>query len=267
MKTKSSTNNKHHYSKIRRVDDDNKLFCNDAVINCYKKYVLQNKSPTLQQQEMALVLDESHFNSTMSLAELGDPLFLIVWIAQHDPAEYTKMIKAKNENAILKSMVTKLVLGDYDSLWPSRTRQYANKVVIDHADFCCGWTKAKGTMLKRLQDPCFYANRAIVRLTLCARGSIHNNKSIEDFAQQVRDEYASDGSIGTVYSVKPLTLGQWCPPSMSPQAFLKKYNFASSSSSSDDDDDAENMTCFTYFPSMVTFIFLVTKISSESIAA
>ena len=125
-----------------------------------------------------------------------------------------------------------IYLGDYSILNTTLTN-----VVIDHADFCCGWNKIKECMFERLRNPNFYSQKAIVRLTLCYRNSGTEN----DFVDTVNEEYMN-AAKNTIYAVKPLTIRQWC--------CYKKNGF-----------NCENAakTVYRYNPSMVCFIFLIMK--------
>lgn len=204
-----------HYSKVRKIDDDNKIFCNACVRNCYKKFVNIPGNAT--------VLDTHHYNTTKSLLAYND---VNVYLAQHDDDEFYKMGLNKPVN------VKGIEHGDYSKL------NYLSNVVIDHADFCCGWNKIKQCMFDRLQSPFFYGDRAIVRLTLCYR-----NSGTEDFfIHQVMEEYMA-ASKNTRYAVKPLTIKQWCN--------YKKNRF---------NEENANKTVFRYNPSMVVFMFLLVNV-------
>lgn len=209
-----------HYSKKRKTGDANKLFCNESVMKCYEKYVNAHEGDVV-------LLDDRNFQSTKAML----PQFceLNVFIAQHDKEEYKRMCS--------KQMRCTLIHDDYSRLNPRK-----NKVVLDNADFCCGWEKIKHIMFDRLKTPSFYATKAIVRVTVSSRGSKMN---ADKFANHVLHEYAF-AAIDTVYCVKPLTIRQWCDDQHS------MYGF---------DQDDGDATCFTYSPFMTTFIFLLVKLT------
>jgi hypothetical protein len=149
-----------------------------------------------------------------------------VHLAQNDESEYEQMKQIHLEN------VQDIVHGDYSKL------NTLKNVVIDHADFCCGWNKIKQCMFDRLQSPTFYGDRAIIRLTLCYR----NSGTEDDFIDQVMHEYMA-ASENTRYAVKPLTIKQWCN--------YKKNRF---------NEGNANKTVYRYNPNMTVFMFLLIKI-------
>lgn len=206
-----------HYSKVRKIDDSDKIFCNECVRNCYNKFVNIPGNAT--------VLDTHHYNTTNSLLPCND---VNVYLAQHDKDEFFKMSKNTNRPTNAK----KVVHGDYSKL------NKLTNVVIDHADFCCGWNKIKQCMFDRLQSTSFYGDKAIVRLTLCYR----NSGTEEDFIDQVMEEYIA-ASENTRYAIKPLSIKQWCN--------YKKHRF---------NEENAKKTVFRYNPSMVVFMFLLIKI-------
>lgn len=205
-----------HYSKIRKIDDENKTFCNECVRHCYNKYVNIPGNAT--------VLDTRYYNTTKSLLPCNN---VKVHLAQNDESEYEQMKHVHFEN------VQDIVYGDYSKL------NTLKNVVIDHADFCCGWNKIKQCMFDRLQNNTFYGDKAIVRLTLCYR----NSGTEEDFIDQVMEEYMT-ASENTRYAVKPLSIKQWCN--------YKKNGF--------NEENARKLV-YRYNPSMVVFMFLLIKIS------
>ena len=203
-----------HYSKKRLPKDPNKVFCNESVEQCYQTYV-----KPWTDASVAVLLDDRHFQSTKTHSSLK------VWIAQHNLPEYRKMIATKPPN------VETLLHTDYSQLKPP-----PGSVVVDNADFCGGWSNASTILFDRLsQTPSFYASRAIVRITVSARGVTPDN-----FANQVVHEYQM-AAIDTPYCVKPLSIRQWCHDDI--QAF-----------------DSLDATCFTYSPFMTTFLFLIVQI-------
>lgn len=171
-----------HYSKKRKVNDPNKVFCNQVVEQCYREYVQPWTT-----EKVAVLLDDRHFQSTWSTPTLN------VWIAQHNRDEYEKMVATK------PGFVETLIHADYSQLKPPH-----GSVVIDNADFCAGWSTASEILFARLkQAPCFYASRSIVRVTVSARGIVPDR-----FANQVVHEYQMS-AIDTPYCVKPLSIRQW----------------------------------------------------------
>ena len=232
-----------HYSNVRKADDHLKAFCNESLIRCYKEYV---GSPSGN----VLVLDDAKFASTNTITKTF-PEFknLDIWIAQHDEKEFIKMDDQLNTDSHLDKCVSVLIQEDYSALdlhLPEKS------VVIDNADFCCGWATVKDTMLNRLAKSKIYANRSILRLTVSARGA---KKTMDDFTSDVIcDLYRA--SFDTEYSIKPLSIRQWCSPGSSACSFAEKDKNACLVEQFQLED--LDSTSFTYFPSMVTFIFLIT---------
>lgn len=132
-----------------------------------------------------------------------------------------------------------VIHGDFSEL---TNRVQPGSVVLDNADFCCGWEKTRECMFERLRSN-VYADKAIVRMTLSARGS---KQSVDDFTNQVLFEYACIGSLNTEYTVKPIILKDWAGD-------IRKKGFCEEDTLS---------PCYTYFPMMTTFIFLVTRVQS-----
>lgn len=201
-----------HYSKKRKANDANKLFCNEVVHRCYLKYVQPWTT-----ESVAVLLDDRHFQSTRALPTLK------VWIAQHNQSEHDKMTKSRPSN------VETLIHADYSALKPP-----PGSVVVDNADFCGGWTAASEILFDRLKAPMFYASRAIVRITVSARGITPDR-----FANLVVREYQM-AAIDTPYSVKPLSIRQW-------EQGMHEF-------------DTLDATCFTYSPFMTTFMFLIIQL-------
>jgi hypothetical protein len=222
-----------HYSKIRQVVSEEKQFCNDCMVHCYETYVrkyLKNRA----KYSYAVVLDDSNFNSTKAIEKCDEGIR--VHIAQHDKNELKNMMKKRPKN------VTRLLYGDYSILNPPK------KVVIDNADFCCGWKKAKNTLIDRLKSADFYADRAIVRLTLCALGSLPLNGTIDDVINDVANDYIS-AADETKYCVEILNLRQWVKNW--DEEHFKTYRFP--------EKEYGDYGCYTYKPSMFTFMFLLIK--------
>ena len=138
----------------------------------------------------ALVLDAPAFSSTRKL-----PRGVCAYVAQHDPTHLREMRKSVPRNVRL------LHAGDYSQLdrhVPPRS------VGIDHADFCSSWSRARDIMIERLWNN-VYADRAIVRLTVCAR---NGGKTDEQTVDEILEDYAR-GAIGSEYSVVALPVGLW----------------------------------------------------------
>ncbi len=231
-----------HYSNIRKNDDLYKKFCNDALIKCYKEYIGSMSGNVL-------VLDDSKFASTNVITKTF-PEFenLEIWLAQHDEKEFIKMDDKLNTDTHLDKCVSVLINDDYFKL--DEYLPY-NSVVIDNADFCCGWSSVKDKLLKRISDSTVYAKKALLRLTVSARGS---KKSMDDFTSDVICDIFQ-ASFDTDYSIKPLTIRQWCCPGSSKTNFTNKHKQICLKEGFQIED--VDSTSFTYFPSMVTFIFLI----------
>ena len=232
-----------HYSNVRKCDDPNKVFCNESLIRCYKEYVgslIGN----------VLVLDDANFASTNVITKTFlEFKNLEIWLAQHNKKEFNEMDDKANNDPHLDKCIKVLINDDYfklDEDLPKRS------VVIDNADFCCGWSSVKEKLLKRISESNIYADKALLRLTVSARGS---NKSMDDFTSDVIcDIYRA--SFDSVYSIKPLTIRQWCCPGTSktyPLRGLHKQKILNYGFKIEDLDS----TSFTYFPSMVTIIFII----------
>ena len=209
-----------HYSKQRKLNDPTKSFCNDSVVRCYERYVGETTGNVF-------VLDDAGFGSTNAISKHFPKLN--VKIAQHDKNEFDKMKSAKKRT-------TFIIHDDYsalDKLVPN------GSVVIDNADFCCGWVTVRDTILNRLRSK-IYADRAILRLTVSARGS---KKTMDDFTSDIICEMYQ-ACFDTEYSIKPLTIRQWVSGNS-----LEDHGFP---------EEHMDATSYTYFPSMVTFIFLIT---------
>lgn len=182
-----------HGTYNKTPSDPEKVFCNDLVVYAYNEMVRPYQE---EDSNLALVLDDEHYQSTRSLEVFGRGLR--VRLAQHYEGIYQKMKTNK------PSIVEQLMRGDYGEL-----NDYLEKesVVIDNADFCGSWTeKTKKIMRDRLTKET-YAKRALVRLTLCARGL---KMSYDEFVDVVKTEYIAMAD-GTQYSIKPLTIKQICP--------------------------------------------------------
>lgn len=192
---------KTHYSAKRFENDDNKMFMNDSVISLYKHFV-ENKINC--KKKVVVLLDDSFFQSTMKCDELHGCSNLHILIAQNNEKEYLKM---KENITKISNIVKRIRFGDYGDLKPHY--RSGERVVIDQADFCKSWKSVKHVMLKRLQDPHFYAERAIVRLTVsCRCGKL----TVSEYTDQVLNDYVRDAPIDTAYCVKPLSIRQWMSP-------------------------------------------------------
>lgn len=214
---KNVDNTMTHYSKQRRLNDPTKSFCNDSLVRCYERYIGESHGNVF-------VLDDAGFGSTNAISKQFP--FLNIKIAQNDKNEFDKM----------KSKKIFIIHDDYsalDKLVPD------GSVVIDNADFCCGWVNVRDTILNRLRSK-IYADRAILRLTVSARGS---KKTMDDFTSDILCELYQ-ACFDTEYSIKPLTIRQWVPDDA-----VEEYGFQK---------EHMNATSYTYFPSMVTFILLIT---------
>ena len=229
-----------HYSNIRKSNDPYKRFCNESVIRCYDKYVgLQSGN--------VLVLDDAQFASTNVITKTFPEYNFDIWIAQHDEQEFIKMDE-KLTDPHLDECVAVLIHDDYSALDEHLPEK---SVVIDNADFCRGWATVQETMTNRFKTH-IYADRSILRLTVSARGT---KKTMDDFASDVIcDLYRA--TFDTEYNIKPLSIRQWCRPGSSVKRFTKNdKKFCLKEGFKIEDLDA---TSFTYFPCMVTFIFLIT---------
>jgi hypothetical protein len=153
-----------------------------------------------------------------------------VYLAQNDAQEFNEMTVSECRRPF--ENVKDIVHGDYSRL------NVLKNVVIDHADFCCGWNKVKDCMISRLKNPTFYGDKAIVRLTLCYR----NSGTEEDFITTVNEDML-EATVGTNYVLKELSIGQWCN--------YKKNGFTKENS---------EKTVYRYNPSMVVFIYLLIKV-------
>lgn len=172
------------YQKSRK--DAEKLACNEVVAKLALKHVVVKSDSTI------LALDDEHFQSTQSVELLETR----VELAQHDKVIYERMKKREPAYA-------SVVLGDYSMLncW--------RNVIVDHADFCCGLDKAIDTLIPRFRLG-VYADKAILRLTVCARGSRdHKNQHLTDAQFYERMELCVNKLVnGTPYWIKPFTLEQ-----------------------------------------------------------
>ena len=172
------------YQKSRQ--DAEKLACNEVVAKLALKHVLVKSDSTI------LALDDEHFQSTQSLELLETR----VELAQHDTVIFKKMKEREPAYA-------NVTLGDYSMLncW--------RNVIVDHADFCCGLDKAIHTLIPRFRSG-VYADKAILRLTVCARGSRDDTKKhLTDAKFYERMELSVNKLVnGTPYWIKPFTLEQ-----------------------------------------------------------
>ena len=115
----------------------------------------------------------------------------------------------------------------------------------DNADYCCHWKNAKNTMINRLQDNDFYADRAIVRITVCAR-PLPKNSTVDEHMEEVINDYV-DNSRSTNYIVKPLTMKQW----------IRKYETLVDYSIPQENEDGP---AFAYAGNMLTMMFMILKL-------
>ena len=232
---------KAHYSNVRKNDDPYKKFCNEALVHCYKEYIGLKTGKVL-------VLDDSRFASTNVITKTFENLE--IWLAQHNEKEFMKMDDNVNKYPHLDKRVSVLIHDDYfklDEYLPDKS------VVIDNADFCCGWSSVRDKMLKRISASNIYGNKALLRLTVSARGS---KKNMNDFTSDVICDIFQ-ASFDTSYSIKPLSIRQWCCPGTSGVTFTKQQEKLCLEEGFQMQD--LDSTSFTYFPSMVTFIFLIQR--------
>jgi len=230
-----------HYSNVRKNGDLNKKFCNEALVHCYKEYIGLETGKVL-------ALDDSNFASTNVITKTFENLE--IWLAQHNENEFIKMDDKMNKDPHLDKCVSVLINDDYfklDEYLPNKS------VLIDNADFCNGWLSVRDKMLKRIAESDIYANKALLRLTVSARGS---NKTMNDFTSDVICDIFQ-ASFDTKYSIKPLTIRQWCCPGTSITCFTETQEKLCLKEGFEMQD--MDSTSFTYFPSMVTFIFLIQR--------
>lgn len=171
------------YSK--RKGDANKLWCNEIVSCCADKFLnVRTRSKN------ALVLDDHNFQSTLSIRDKK----IGVYIAQHDRTTFKKM-NAKQ----LPSNVSVLVHDDCGIF------NNMKNVVIDHADFC-GTSKSIFPILRERFLNGVYDTKAILRITVCQRGSgLKKAKFCADLMKRTYELVEE-----TPYAIKPLTVKQWC---------------------------------------------------------
>lgn len=215
-----------HYSKKRISTSTEKKFCNEQMVHCFEKYV--------NSDGIAIVLDDKYYNSTKTIQ--ASKRKLDVYIAQHDENEFNEMMKSRPSN------VRKLINDDYSKLTPTRHK----KVVIDNADFCCSWVNAKDIMINRLRNPDFYADRAIVRITLCAR-PLPKGKKVDEHMDDIVKEYI-DSAFKTEYAVKLLSMNQWIPTKSSVTA----YGFPC--------EECGDAIGYAYGSNMINMIFVIIKL-------
>lgn len=171
------------YSK--RKGDTDKVWCNDIVSLCVDKFI----DTQTTECKNALVLDDHHYQSTLSLMDKN----INAYIAQHDHNMYKKMEK---------KVPTNVSVMIHDDCAVFNTMK---NVVVDHADFC-GTNKTVFPILQDRFDNGVYDTKSILRITVCQRGSgMKKEKFCNDLLTRVYDLVEN-----TDYAIKPLSIRQWC---------------------------------------------------------
>ena len=203
------------YPSATRFESGNKLFMNQATKQIVKKYRIKTN--------LATVLDDHHLQSTNTCKS-----FKKVIVTQNDQDTY-KMIQ---KQSLHKN--TECVFKDYSEV-------EERDINLDHADFCNTWESNRDSVFDRLKNK-QYANRSILRLTICIRGMTNKfgrrkgmtfDRCIDKITNEL--EQNSNG-----YSITPLPIKSWGMP-------LKANGF---------DTIDKECIAFTY-GTMINMIFLI----------
>ena len=143
------------YPSSERLGHTGKIMMNNCVKRMTSRFRIK--------KNIASVLDDYNFQSTKTMKDFDQ-----IVISQNDKSHYDKMLRTiPNKNV-------SLFYCDYEEL--SDTFFETKTVDVDHADFCQSWDSMKGGIFDRLENN-VYSDRALLRLTVCRRGTINKHGS------------------------------------------------------------------------------------------
>ena len=171
------------YPSVARTNDRMKLAINNATKKVGIKYKIKNHK--------AVVLDDHNFQSTKQLYRVAK-----IIVTERNKETFELMM----QNTMLPEYIkTKLTLYNCsaETLTP-----YLSNIDFDVMDFMGTWSKNKYVFFQRLVNNC-YADKAVVRLTVCARGEcMSHDKCVDLILKDIQ-------SLKCSYVIKAIPLKNW----------------------------------------------------------
>lgn len=137
------------YNSKAKVGDVEKSFMNKVTAFVFSQTIGQDG------KYQAFVLDTHAWQSTLALPPGAE-----VFVAQHDPVEYKRMVRNKPAHV-------RLVLADAASIEGTPTQP----ICLDVLDFCRTWATDKDVVHSRFEQG-LYVPGTVVRLTVATRTSV-----------------------------------------------------------------------------------------------
>tara|TARA_B100001094_G_scaffold252978_1_gene251212 strand:- start:829 stop:1452 length:624 start_codon:yes stop_codon:yes gene_type:complete len=202
------------YPSSARVGDMHKLMINKATRTVAMKHKVKKKQ--------VVVLDDENFQSSKAMYNMGRIL-----VTERNLETFKKMKRtSKKVTVSLKKNLNYKNINAIDL--------DISNIDVDVLDLMGTWKKNKNIFLNRLQNK-MYSDKAIVRLTVCARGEY---KSHDDCVSMVINDLKN---LKCDYSIKPLKLSQW-------GVQLKTHGI---------DPFYKDCECLTTKSNMLNFIFVI----------